>query len=118
MSNVGTVKSWSDERGFGFILPKVGGNDVFVHRKAIGMNASLVPSKEVRYDYQNEKGKPKATMVMGEGVRRNNMGNPGGFPAGGGGGYGGGAPMGGGGSKLQFGYVKSWVPQKGFGFLR
>lgn len=27
----GTLKKWNDERGFGFILPKHGGQEVFVH---------------------------------------------------------------------------------------
>ena len=30
----GTIKSWNDERGFGFIQPTEGGPDVFVHIKA------------------------------------------------------------------------------------
>ena len=30
----GTIKSWNDERGFGFIKPTQGGPDVFVHIKA------------------------------------------------------------------------------------
>jgi uncharacterized membrane protein YsdA (DUF1294 family)/cold shock CspA family protein len=30
----GTLKSWNDERGFGFIEPLLGGQDIFVHIKA------------------------------------------------------------------------------------
>ena len=30
----GTIKSWNDERGFGFIEPAKGGQEVFVHIKA------------------------------------------------------------------------------------
>lgn len=30
----GTLKSWNDERGFGFIEPRQGGQDLFVHVKA------------------------------------------------------------------------------------
>ncbi len=30
----GTLKSWNDERGFGFIEPTLGGQEVFVHVKA------------------------------------------------------------------------------------
>jgi uncharacterized membrane protein YsdA (DUF1294 family)/cold shock CspA family protein len=31
----GTIKSWNDERGFGFIEPRLGGQDVFVHIKSL-----------------------------------------------------------------------------------
>ena len=30
----GTLKSWNDDRGFGFIDPSLGGDQVFVHIKA------------------------------------------------------------------------------------
>ena len=30
----GTLKSWNDERGFGFIAPDQGSDEVFVHVKA------------------------------------------------------------------------------------
>eukprot|EP01059_Diplonema_ambulator_P022670 TRINITY_DN37_c0_g1_i5.p1 TRINITY_DN37_c0_g1~~TRINITY_DN37_c0_g1_i5.p1 ORF type:complete len:184 (+),score=58.94 TRINITY_DN37_c0_g1_i5:83-634(+) len=109
MTHVGTVKSWSDEKGFGFIIPREGGNDVFVHRKVIGMQSSLIPHKEVRYDLEMDEGKPKATIVHGDGVVKRNVhlnqfgGGGGGFPK-----------MGG---QLQVGIVKIWNTQKGYGFI-
>jgi CspA family cold shock protein len=33
----GTVKWFNDERGYGFILPTAGGEDVFFHHKTIAM---------------------------------------------------------------------------------
>jgi uncharacterized membrane protein YsdA (DUF1294 family)/cold shock CspA family protein len=32
----GTLKTWNDDRGFGFIEPAAGGEDIFVHIKAFG----------------------------------------------------------------------------------
>ena len=34
MRQSGNLKSWNDERGFGFIEPALGGKDIFVHIKA------------------------------------------------------------------------------------
>jgi uncharacterized membrane protein YsdA (DUF1294 family)/cold shock CspA family protein len=35
----GTLKSWNDERGFGFLEPAKGGEDIFVHVKAFRLRA-------------------------------------------------------------------------------
>ena len=31
----GTIKLWNEDRGFGFIKPDAGGNDVFFHVSAL-----------------------------------------------------------------------------------
>jgi cold shock protein len=50
----GTVKWFSDEKGFGFITPDDEGKDVFVHHSAIagGGFRSLAEGAKVEYEVQ------------------------------------------------------------------
>jgi CspA family cold shock protein len=60
----GTVKFYNDQKGFGFITPENGGNDVFVHATALeraGMR-SLVEGQKVSFDTQ-EDGRTGKTAV-------------------------------------------------------
>lgn len=53
----GTVKFYNDQKGFGFIAPESGGNDVFVHATALeraGMR-SLVEGQKVSFDTQEDR---------------------------------------------------------------
>ena len=53
----GTVKFYNDQKGFGFIAPDNGGNDVFVHATALeraGMR-SLVEGQKVSFDTQEDR---------------------------------------------------------------
>jgi cold shock protein len=62
----GTVKWFSDEKGFGFITPDDESKDVFVHHSAIvgGGYRSLAEGAKVSYeDEAGEKG-PKAANVQ------------------------------------------------------
>ena len=62
---VGTVKFFNTTKGFGFIAPVDGGNDVFVHISAVeraGMQ-SLVEGQKVSYDVVTERGKLAASNL-------------------------------------------------------
>ena len=62
----GTVKFFNTSKGFGFIQPSDGGNDVFVHISAVeraGMS-SLVEGQKVTYDVVSERGKLAASNLQ------------------------------------------------------
>jgi CspA family cold shock protein len=59
---IGTVKWFNPAKGFGFIQPETGDNDVFVHVSAVeaaGMG-TLTEGQRVSYDVVTERGKTAA----------------------------------------------------------
>ncbi len=64
--NNGTVKLFNSSKGFGFITPQDGGDDLFVHHSDIKTEgyASLDDGQEVTYDVGEGKKGPCATNVV------------------------------------------------------
>jgi CspA family cold shock protein len=68
MSSTGTVKWFNESKGFGFISPSEGGEDVFVHFRAISGDGFKTLAEGQTVSYEVEKG-PKglqATQVIAQ----------------------------------------------------
>lgn len=62
----GTVKWFNATKGFGFIQPAEGGNDVFVHITAVhraGLQG-LADGQKLSYELQTERGKTAAVNLQ------------------------------------------------------
>jgi protein lin-28 len=63
----GTVKWFNTQKGFGFIVPDDGSEDVFVHQTAIQAEGfrSLADGEVVEFEVEEENGRRKAVQVTG-----------------------------------------------------
>jgi CspA family cold shock protein len=61
----GTVKWFSDEKGFGFITPDEGSKDLFVHHTSIEADGYRSLAEGAKVEYESEQGDkgPKAVNV-------------------------------------------------------
>lgn len=65
MAQTGTVKWFNPTKGFGFIVPNEGGNDVFVHISAVeaaGMK-SLAEGQKIEFELQENRGRQAAVNL-------------------------------------------------------
>ncbi len=64
----GTVKWFNDSKGFGFIAPEDGGDDLFVHFSAIQGSGfkTLTEGQRVSYEVQQGPKGPAAANVVPE----------------------------------------------------
>jgi len=62
----GTVKWFSDDKGFGFIAPSDGSKDVFVHHSAVQGSGfkTLAEGQSVSYDVEQGPKGPSAANVV------------------------------------------------------
>lgn len=66
----GTLVRWLDDKGFGFIRPASGGNDIFIHISALrGMNRPPIVGDTIHYQTEiDAQGKVRAIHASIEGV--------------------------------------------------
>ncbi|WP_096696007.1 cold shock domain-containing protein [Polaromonas sp. AER18D-145] len=62
----GTLKSWNDDKGFGFISPSQGGQDIFVHISEYRRGGRPVLNEALSFEVAlNPQGKKRAVNVQG-----------------------------------------------------
>lgn len=68
MRQIGTVKFFNTQKGYGFITPDAGGNDVFVHVTAVERSGIGILNEGMRISFETEPDKrgkgPKAINLQ------------------------------------------------------
>ena len=64
MRQKGKVKSWNDEKGFGFIAPQDGSKDVFVHISAVEKAGLSTLSENQTVSFDLERGNNGKTSAV------------------------------------------------------
>lgn len=59
----GIVKRWIRSRGYGFIEPEEGGEDILVYHSAIGDLYELKEGQKVRFEVDKTRSRPRAIKV-------------------------------------------------------
>jgi cold shock protein len=74
----GVLKTWKEDRGFGFITPDNGSRDLFVHISAIGqVSRRPVPGDIIHYQVVRDRnGKFRAVNASIEGVSTGSQNTP------------------------------------------
>ena len=67
----GVLKTWKEDRGFGFIKPDDGGKDIFIHISALkGVSRRPITGDVIHYQVaKDNRGKYKAINAQIEGVK-------------------------------------------------
>jgi cold shock protein len=68
-SETGTVKWFNAEKGFGFIAPDSGGNDVFVHAKQVQQSGLDSLHQDQKVSFVRKPGRPNDNRLSAHEIR-------------------------------------------------
>ena len=59
----GTVKRWLDQKGYGFIKPDEGEDEIFIHYSEVKNNYDLKEGQEVEFEIETTDKGPRAVNL-------------------------------------------------------